>query len=56
MEMCDQLHAPAYATPKKELLVPIIQEAGWIPEPARTLWRREKSLSLTEIELRWSSP
>jgi hypothetical protein len=30
--MCDQHHAPATYTPGKDP-VPIVQEAGWAPEP-----------------------
>jgi hypothetical protein len=30
--MCDQHHAPAAFTPGKDP-VPIVQEAGWAPEP-----------------------
>jgi len=26
--------------------VPIKQEAGWVPEPVRMLWRRENNLPL----------
>jgi hypothetical protein len=38
--MPGQLHALG-----KEPPVPIVQEAGWAPEPAWTLWSGEKSLS-----------
>jgi hypothetical protein len=31
-------------------LVPTVCEAEWAPEPVWTLWRREKSLPLPEIE------
>ena len=32
--MCGQHHAPAAFTPGKDL-APIVQEAGWAPEPVR---------------------
>jgi hypothetical protein len=31
--MSGQLHDPAALPPEKEPLVPIVQEAGWAPEP-----------------------
>jgi hypothetical protein len=43
MKVSDQFHAPAALTPGIEPPVPIGQEAGWAPESAWTLWRREKS-------------
>jgi hypothetical protein len=42
MEVSGQLHAPAALLVGKELLIPIVQEAGWAPEPVRTRWWREK--------------
>jgi hypothetical protein len=40
-----QLHAPAALLPGKELPLPtpIGYEAGWVPEPVWTLWRRQNS-------------
>jgi hypothetical protein len=31
-----QLHGPAALTPVRESLVPIVQEAGWAPDPVWT--------------------
>jgi hypothetical protein len=45
-----QHHATAALSPGQQ--VPIVQEAGWAPEPAWTLWKREISLSLLIIEPR----
>jgi hypothetical protein len=45
MEMSCQLHVPAALPPGKELSVPIVQEAGWAPEPVWTFWSTEKCLS-----------
>jgi hypothetical protein len=42
MEVSSQLHTPAASPPEKEPLVPIGQEAGWVPEPVWMRWRREK--------------
>jgi hypothetical protein len=38
-----QLHASAALPPRKETPVPIGEEAGWVPEPVWTTWRREDS-------------
>jgi len=39
MEVSGQLHFPASLPPGKEPLLPIVQEAGWAPEPVWTrLW------------------
>jgi hypothetical protein len=46
MEMICQLHAPAALLSGKEHTVPIVWEAGWVPELVWTLWSREKSLAL----------
>jgi hypothetical protein len=32
-------------TPRTESQVPVIQAAGWAPEPLFTLWRREEYLA-----------
>jgi hypothetical protein len=42
MEVSGQLHTLVALTPGKEPLVPIGQEAVWVPEPVWTLWWREK--------------
>jgi hypothetical protein len=39
MEVSGQVHIPAALPPGKEPLVPIGQEAGWVPEPFWTRWR-----------------
>jgi len=41
MEVTGKVHAPAVFLPVKEPSVPIAEEAGWAPEPAWALWRRE---------------
>jgi hypothetical protein len=38
-----QIHALAALSPGKQPLVPIVQEAGWAPEPVWTTWRSENS-------------
>jgi hypothetical protein len=38
---------PSRLTPTEGSLVPIEFNAGWAPEPIRTLWSREKYLTLT---------
>jgi hypothetical protein len=44
MGVSDQRHAPCRAlVPVKVLLVPIVQEAGWAPEPVWTQRLEEKS-------------
>jgi hypothetical protein len=45
MEMSDQVHTPVVLPPGKELPVPIVEEAGWAPEPFGTLWNTEKSFT-----------
>jgi hypothetical protein len=45
MEVSDQLYAPAALVQGKEPPSPIGQEAGWAPEPVRTLWRRQTFLA-----------
>jgi hypothetical protein len=35
MEVSSQLHAPAALAPGKKPPIPVGQEAGWAPEPAR---------------------
>jgi hypothetical protein len=49
-EVSGQLHTPASLPLRKELLIPIGEEAGWTTEPVWTLWRIEKSLALLGIE------
>lgn len=44
MAVVGQLYAPAVLPPGKELLVTIEQEAVWVPDLARTLWRRQNSV------------
>jgi hypothetical protein len=46
MEVSGQLHSPAALFPGKQPPVPIRQQAGWVPETLRTLWRSENPLSL----------
>jgi len=41
MEVTGKVYAPAVFLPVKEPSVPIAEEAGWAPEPAWALWRRE---------------
>jgi hypothetical protein len=43
LEMSGQLHAPEALLPGKEHPVRIRKEAGWVPEPVWTTWRREYS-------------
>jgi hypothetical protein len=45
MEVSGQLHAPAALPLGKEPLVLNVLEAGWAPEPAWKLLRREKSFA-----------
>jgi hypothetical protein len=42
MEVSGQIHDPATLPPRKEPLVPIGWEAGWVLEPVWTRWWREK--------------
>jgi hypothetical protein len=44
MEVSGELHALAALSPGKEPLITFGYEAGWAPEPAWTLWSREKYL------------
>jgi len=57
MEVISQLHASAVLPPRKELPIPLVYEAGWVPELVWTLWRREKisSVPLPGIGTRLSS-
>jgi hypothetical protein len=53
MGVSGQRHAPAALLPPgKEPPVPIVQEAGWAPEPVWTQRIEEKPLPLPGIELR----
>jgi hypothetical protein len=47
MQVSGQLHASASLPPRKETLVPIGYEAGWVPEPVWTRWWREVFLAPT---------
>jgi hypothetical protein len=47
VEVNVELHAQAVLPLEKEPPLPIVEEAGWAPEPAWTLWRKEKSLAPT---------
>lgn len=49
MELSGQLHSSA-AFPWDGTPLPTEQEAGWGPEPVRTLWRREKPFTLADIK------
>jgi hypothetical protein len=44
MEVSGQTLAPAALPQKKQPPVPIVEEAGWAPEPVWTLWSKEKCL------------
>lgn len=46
MEVCVLLHVPVAMTSRKEPLVLDKYEAGWVADPARTVWRGGKSLTL----------
>jgi hypothetical protein len=48
VEVSCQLHAPAALLPEKSTLAPIVDEAGWAPEPVWTLWKTEKSCTCWE--------
>jgi hypothetical protein len=41
---------PVASPPEKEPPVPIGKEAGWVPEPVWTLWRRKFPMSLPGID------
>jgi hypothetical protein len=43
--MNGQLHAPAALSPRKQLPVPIEQDAGLASESLWTLWSREKLIA-----------
>jgi hypothetical protein len=43
---------PQHALPQRKAPVPIVQEAGWAPEPVWTRSLEEKSLALPGIEPR----
>jgi hypothetical protein len=45
MDLSGQLHAPAALSTGNQPPVSTAQEAGWVPEPVWTLWRREKSFA-----------
>jgi hypothetical protein len=42
MKVSGRIHAPATSVERKSPPVLILQEAAWAPEPAWTLWGREK--------------
>jgi hypothetical protein len=46
----DNLHASAALAPKKVSSAPIVSEAGWAPEPIRTLGKEKTLLSIVQIE------
>jgi hypothetical protein len=45
MEVSGYLHAPTALPPGKQLMIPIVEEAGRTPVLVWTLWRREKYLA-----------
>jgi hypothetical protein len=45
-----QHHSLATSPMGKELSVPIEGEAGWVPKPFWTIWRREEYLAVAEIQ------
>jgi len=51
-----QVHDPTALPLGKVRPISIGLEAGWVPEPVWTLWRREEFLSQLGIEHRSSSP
>jgi hypothetical protein len=53
MEVSGELHAPAALPPGKKAQMSITYEAGWAPEPVRSLCRREKFISLAEYQPRF---
>jgi hypothetical protein len=56
MEVSGQHHAPAALPPGKQRRVQIWQEAGWAPEPFRTLWSRQISYPCLESSPSCSAP
>jgi hypothetical protein len=56
MEVTDYLHAPAALTRGKGPPVPIVLEAGWVPELVWALWRHRNSLPLPGIEPQLGHP
>jgi hypothetical protein len=50
--VCGQHHAPAAFTPGKDL-VPIVQEAGWAPEP---VWTGAENLATPGFDPRTFQP
>jgi hypothetical protein len=52
MGVCGQHHAPAAFTPGKDP-VPIVQEAGWAPEP---VWISAENLALPGFDPRTFQP
>ena len=52
MGVCGQLHAPAAFTPGKDP-VPIVQEAGWAPEP---VWIGAENLAPPGFDARTFQP
>jgi hypothetical protein len=43
MEVSGQLHALVALPMGEQPPVPIVEDAGWVPEPVWMLWSREKS-------------
>jgi hypothetical protein len=43
MEVSGQLHAPVALSQGEESTVPTEHEAGWVPEPVWTRWRKENN-------------
>jgi hypothetical protein len=43
MQVSGKLHALAALLSEIEPRAPVVQEAGWAPEPVWTLWKTEKS-------------
>jgi hypothetical protein len=52
MEMSDHLYTPAALTLRIKLQANILQEAGWVPEPVSTRWRRKYIHSSVENQTR----
>jgi hypothetical protein len=48
MEVSSELHAPASIPQGKQPTFLIGQEAGFVPEPVSTLWRRDISVASAE--------
>jgi hypothetical protein len=49
MDVSGQLYGPAALPPRKEPLLPIGYEAGWVPEPFWMRWWREKFSSPRQV-------